>query len=115
MNFQTGSEVWENIVVPIPPWTEQKWIVVAIQQELGEIETIVRRVQREIDLIREYRTRLIADVVTGKLDIRHLAPDALEPSSADLEPLDGLNEIAEDEMPDIEEPESSEELIGASD
>ena len=29
--------------------------------------------QREIDLLREYRTRLIADVVTGKLDVREAA------------------------------------------
>jgi hypothetical protein len=31
--------------------------------------------EREIALIREYRKKLIADVVTGKLDVRHLAPD----------------------------------------
>ena len=39
------------------------------------------RTQREIDLLHEYRTRLIADVVTGKLDVRQAAarlPDDAE-------------------------------------
>ncbi len=43
--------------------------------------------QREISLLREYRTRLIADVVTGKLDVREAAarlPDEVE----EPEPLD---------------------------
>ena len=43
--------------------------------------------EREIDLLREYRTRLIADVVTGKLDVREAA--ARLPDEADEpEPLD---------------------------
>lgn len=33
----------------------------------------IAHANRETDLIREYRTRLIADVVTGKLDVRYLA------------------------------------------
>ena len=45
------------------------------------------RAEREIDLLREYRTRLIADVVTGKLDVREAAarlPDeAEEPEALD--------------------------------
>ena len=45
--------------------------------------------RREIDLLREYRTRLIADVVTGKLDVREAAarlPDEVE----EPEPLDEI-------------------------
>jgi type I restriction enzyme, S subunit len=37
---------------------------------LLEIETASARIEHEIALIREYRTRLIADMVTGKLDVR---------------------------------------------
>ena len=33
------------------------------------------RTNREIELLREYRTRLVADVVTGKLDVRDAARD----------------------------------------
>jgi type I restriction enzyme S subunit len=53
------------------------------------VETAIDAAQREIDLIREYRTRLVADVVTGRLDVRPRAsaseasasPSAALPSS----------------------------------
>jgi type I restriction enzyme S subunit len=35
--------------------------------------TAIARLEQEISLLREYRTRLIADVVTGKLDVREVA------------------------------------------
>jgi len=41
-----------------------------LDQATARIDTAIARANREIDLIRECRTRLIADVVTGKLDVR---------------------------------------------
>ena len=41
------------------------------------------RFDREIDLLREYRTRLIADVVTGKLDVREAAARLPEDAPVD--------------------------------
>ncbi len=38
-----------------------------------KIQAGIAQAQSEIDLLREYRTRLIADVVTGKLDVRQAA------------------------------------------
>ena len=67
---------------------EQLEIADAIDARCGEIDTSIQRVRQEIELLREYRTRLIADVVTGKLDVREAAarlPDEVEES----EPLDG--------------------------
>ena len=50
--------------------------------------------QREISLLREYRTRLIADVVTGKLDVREAA--ARLPDEADEpEPLDEAEDLSD--------------------
>lgn len=53
----------------------------------------VDRAQREISLLREYRMRLIADVVTGKLDVRDAAtrlPDEVaEPETPDSMEDDG--------------------------
>jgi len=57
------------------------------------------RLEREIELLREYRTRLVADVVTGKLDVSEAAgrlldeapPDTVEDDtdlSIDPEPAD---------------------------
>ena len=37
------------------------------------IDAAIDRARRQIELLREYRTRLIADVVTGKLDVREAA------------------------------------------
>ena len=42
----------------------------------------INRTEREITLLREYRTRLIADVVTGKLDVRPAAANLPDESSA---------------------------------
>ena len=50
------------------------------------MNTAIERAQCEIDLIREYRTRISADVVTGQLDVREVSRtlpaeiDATEPS-----------------------------------
>ena len=45
--------------------------------ETEALDKGILRAQREIDLIREYRTRLISDVVTGQVDVRHLVSDTL--------------------------------------
>ena len=39
----------------------------------ANIDAAISRARRQIELLREYRTRLIADVVTGKLDVRETA------------------------------------------
>lgn len=42
-----------------------------IVEESAKIEAVIERTNREIELIQEYRTSLISDVVTGKVDVRH--------------------------------------------
>lgn len=54
----------------IPPLAEQKRIVEGFTEETAGLNTAIARLEREIELLREYRTRLVADVVTGKLDVR---------------------------------------------
>jgi type I restriction enzyme S subunit len=56
-----------------PSLQEQHEILNYIESEMAKIRSAIVRTQRQIDLIREYRTRLIADVVTGKLDVREAA------------------------------------------
>jgi type I restriction enzyme S subunit len=59
----------------------------------------ISRLEREIDLLREYRTRLIADVVTGKLDVRETAlrlPDEAPLDAAEDEG-DSVDEVEADE------------------
>ena len=44
-----------------------------LDNDLSGVNTAMRRLEREIELLREYRNRLFADVVTGKLDVREVA------------------------------------------
>lgn len=59
--------------IAIPPVPEQNALLNHIQTETRTLTTASNRLDREIELLREYRTRLVADVVTGKLDVREIA------------------------------------------
>ena len=59
-----------NLSLPVPPLDEQAIIAQSLDNETTEIAAAVSRAHRQIELMQEYRTRLIADVVTGKLDVR---------------------------------------------
>ena len=63
----------KNLQLAIPPIHEQANIVEHISQGTGRIDNAVDLARRQIDLMNEYRTRLIADVVTGQLDVREAA------------------------------------------
>jgi type I restriction enzyme S subunit len=63
-------ETIQNYLLAIPPFDEQNRIAEYIDRESHHIDLITDRHRREIELIREFRTRLISDVVTGKLDVR---------------------------------------------
>jgi type I restriction enzyme S subunit len=56
-----------------PTLPEQIVIIARISSETAGLNMAIKRAQRGIDLLNEYRTRLIADVVTGKLDVREAA------------------------------------------
>lgn len=92
----------ENLHAPAPSYTEQCAIVDYFQNQTSDIAEVIQRTQREIELIREYRTRLIADVVTGKLDVRGVEFPDLE---------EEVELIGEDEEIEEEE-EVEEELVG---
>ena len=63
----------KNYQMLLPPLDEQLAIVEYIDNATADIGTAISRARRQIDLLQEYRTRLIADVVTGKLDVREAA------------------------------------------
>ena len=56
-------------MLPIAPTTEQNAIAHFLDDATVTVDDGIARAQREINLLHEYRTRLIADVVTGKLDV----------------------------------------------
>ena len=62
-----------NLHLPVPPGQEQKQIANHIEVATANIDSAIVRARRQVELLQEYRTRLIADVVTGKLDVREAA------------------------------------------
>jgi type I restriction enzyme S subunit len=99
-----------GIAIAVAPPEEQDGIVRAISEETAPLRTTIERARREIDLLREYRTRLIADVVTGKLDVREAAA-RLPQEAEELEPLEeteALGEMEGEAAADDLEPESQE-------
>jgi len=77
--------VIRNLTLSMPPFQEQLQILDALRTQTAQMLTAISRAEREISLLREYRTRLIADVVTGKLDVREAAarlPDEVEEPEA---------------------------------
>ena len=62
-----------DIRLPVPPVAEQVTIVDNLSRMTGKLNAAIARTRRQIDLMTEYRTRLIADVVTGQLDVRKAA------------------------------------------
>ena len=59
--------------VALPPSPEQRAIVEHLDNATSNIDASITRARRQIELLQEYRTRLISDVVTGKLDVRDAA------------------------------------------
>lgn len=90
-----------NVITFIPPIAEQTKIIKFLDKKMDEISSLMYSIQEEIEFIREYRTRLITDVVTGKLDIRSIA--ATLPDVEDISFDVPTNEDPEEEYIDEEE------------
>lgn len=75
-----------GLTIVVPPLDEQRRLVDLIREESEPLTVAIDRIEREMNLLQEFRTRLVADVVTGQVDVRTVAatlPDAPE-SVADL-------------------------------
>ena len=59
-----------DMKVPFPPNAERQEIVVYLDSATGKSDKAINQTNEQIRLINEYRTRLIADVVTGQIDVR---------------------------------------------
>ena len=84
------------IPIAVAPPAEQDAIVLDADRQSQPLTATIFRLEREIEVLREYRTRLVTDVVTGKLDVREAAgqlPAESEPETGE-EP-EGENEEAE--------------------
>ncbi|GGA41154.1 hypothetical protein CYANOKiyG1_59480 [Okeania sp. KiyG1] len=60
--------------IPFPPLNEQKEIALFIEKKSEKINRAIATIEKEIKLIQEYRTTLISETVTGKIDVRKYRP-----------------------------------------
>lgn len=65
-----GQTMLHNLPVLLPSLEEQHSIGAYLEEKAKILEAIIAKTQQEISLIDEYRTRLIADIVTGRVDVR---------------------------------------------
>ncbi len=63
-----------KFLMPVPSIEEQKEILNYINNETSTIDTLISKYQKQIDLMQEYRTSLISQAVTGKIDVRDWQP-----------------------------------------
>lgn len=82
----------KNYIVLTPPIDEQEALVNWIDSASASCDAGMSSARREISLLHEYRTRLIADTVTGKIDVRQAAARLTHVTDGDLEldDADGL-------------------------
>ncbi|OPX96464.1 MAG: Type-1 restriction enzyme EcoKI specificity protein [Syntrophorhabdus sp. PtaB.Bin006] len=108
----TNSTTLRAFPVILPPVAEQKAILAEVANQTAALDAAMVRAETEISLLQEYRTRLIADVVTGKLDVREAAAQ-LPDEAGDQELLDEAELPADNEegVEDFDDVVASEEAV----
>ncbi|WP_280495731.1 restriction endonuclease subunit S [Nocardia farcinica] len=103
-----GLDEIKNLEVLLPPLSEQDRIVDQIGVVARRTDAAIKRAEREIELLTEFRTRLVADVVTGQVDVRGVAASLPEvdadamwagsdaASGSDTSEFEDLVEVGED-------------------
>ena len=87
----------KNFPIALPPLNEQDQILTALQTATAAQDAAIERIRSEIALVREYRDRQIADVVTGQVDVRGWVPGPDDVvAEEDLAALGGDEEIDTD-------------------
>lgn len=103
-----NCEIVRSIRITLPPIDEQNSIVEHITQSTSNIFSIEANIDKQIDALKEYRSRMFSDVVTGKIDVREAAAQLPEELEKLVEPeveeaAAEEEELQEDVEQDIEE------------
>ena len=61
----------KKLDIPLPPKDEQQAIVAYIEEKCEKIDKLASELQSEIDYLKEYKQRLIADCVTGQVNVQN--------------------------------------------
>jgi type I restriction enzyme S subunit len=65
-----GADKYNQLKIGVPPLIEQQGIIDFISKKTDEINILISKGQQEIELLKEYKTALISEAVTGKVDVR---------------------------------------------
>lgn len=67
-----------NVAIAIPEKKEQQRILDYLKIETSKLEDLISKYQKQIELMQEYRTAIISQAVTGKIDVQEWQPKAKE-------------------------------------
>ncbi len=90
-----------NLKCLCPPIPEQAAIVSHIEKETAIINKTIATIEKEIALVQEYRTAIIAEAVTGKIDVRNYELGVMSDELEESENID-LEEDTEFDNQEIE-------------
>jgi len=66
-----SADKYSILDLPIPPVSEQQSITTFLDRKTNQIDILIEKKHRQIGLFKKYRTALISEAVTGKIDVRH--------------------------------------------
>jgi len=95
-----SAEKYKELLIPYISLEKQTKSVSKIKFKLGKNKTIINNIEKTINLLQEYRTRLISDIVTGKINVQNIkvpefenieVPDVLDSGEGEEEGINGDN------------------------
>ena len=90
--------VLKVFLVTVPQFSEQLQIVAHIEKETAILSKTIATIEKEIALVQEYRTALIAEAVTGKIDVREYNVPSFEEDKEYVELEEEMGLVAEEEI-----------------
>ena len=90
--------VLKDFLVTVPQFSEQLQIVAHIEKETSILSKTIATIEKEIALVQEYRTALIAEAVTGKIDVREYNVPSFEEDKEYVELEEEMGLVAEEEI-----------------
>lgn len=67
--WTTNYQMMKGMYLPVPPLSEQRAIVSYITERTSKIDMLIEKLTKEIECIKDYKQRLISDVVTGQMKV----------------------------------------------
>lgn len=80
--FGISQSAMKNPLIVLPPTLTQRRIARFLDDIIADINKVTDNIKNQIELLQEYRTRLIADAVTSKIDVREAAAELQQTNSA---------------------------------